>query len=202
MTVGMEAATTHVDGCVDGGWLPQVRRVDSPHFSERPDGTQVDLLVIHNISLPPGELGGPWVEQLFCGRLDASAHPYFATIADNPVSAHLFIRRDGEAVQFVDLCKRAWHAGRSCWQGREECNDYAIGIELEGTDDMAFTDAQYLRLASLTSEIMRRFPAITAERIVGHSDVAPGRKTDPGPAFDWVRYQRLLAQARSHAAGV
>lgn len=200
MTAHRDDATTRVDGYTVGGWLPQVRRVDSPNFSERPDGARIDLLVIHNISLPPGELGGPWVEQLFCGRLDAGAHPYFATIANNPVSAHLFIRRDGEAVQFVDLCKRAWHAGRSCWQGRAECNDYAIGIELEGTDDMAFTDAQYLRLAELTSEIMRRFPAITAERLVGHSDVAPGRKTDPGPAFDWDRYRRLLAEIRNDAA--
>lgn len=180
----------------ESGWLPQARRVDSPNFGERPAGAAIDLLVIHNISLPPGEFGGPWVEQLFCGRLDAAVHPYFATIADNPVSAHLFIRRDGEALQFVDLWRRAWHAGRSCWQGRAECNDYGIGIELEGTDETPFTDAQYDRLAELTGEIMRRFPAISAERIVGHSDVAPGRKTDPGPAFDWARYRRLLAAVR------
>jgi AmpD protein len=178
------------------GWLPQARRVDSPNFGERPEGAVIDLLVIHNISLPPGEFGGPWVEQLFCGRLDASAHPYFAGIAADPVSAHLFIRRDGEALQFVDLCKRAWHAGRSCWQGRAECNDYGIGIELEGTDAMHFTGAQYDRLADITREILWRFPAITAERIVGHSDVAPGRKTDPGPAFDWARYRRLLSGGR------
>jgi AmpD protein len=178
------------------GWLPQARRVHSPNFGERPADAVIDLLVIHNISLPPGEFGGPWVEQLFCGRLDAGVHPYFATIADNPVSAHLFIRRDGEALQFVDLWRRAWHAGRSCWQGRAECNDYGIGIELEGTDETPFTDAQYHRLAELTGAIMRRFPAISAERIVGHSDVAPGRKTDPGPAFDWTRYRRLLAAAR------
>jgi len=175
------------------GWLEAVRRVPSPHCNARPAGTVIDLLVIHNISLPPGAFGGPWVEQLFCGQLDPDAHPYFATIASNPVSAHLFIRRDGETVQFVDLWQRAWHAGRSCWHGRSECNDYGIGIELEGTDETPFTAAQYQRLAALTGEIMRRFPAITAERIVGHSDVAPGRKTDPGPAFDWDRYRRLLA---------
>mgnify|MGYP006287574577 CR=1 FL=1 len=175
------------------GWLDGVRPVPSPHFGARPEGTVIDLLVIHNISLPPGEFGGPWVEQLFCGQLDPTAHPYFAAVAGNPVSAHLFIRRDGESVQFVDLCQRAWHAGRSCWQGRLECNDYGIGIELEGTDDTPFTAAQYLRLARITSQILRRFPAITLERIVGHSDVAPGRKTDPGPAFDWTRYRRLLA---------
>jgi AmpD protein len=186
------------DACApDLGWLPQSRRVDSPNFGERPAGASIDLLVIHNISLPPGEFGGPWVEQLFCGRLDAAAHPYFAQIAGNPVSAHLFIRRDGESVQFVDLHKRAWHAGRSCWQGRDECNDYGIGIELEGTDEQPFTDAQYARLVELTGEIMRRFPAITAERIVGHSDVAPGRKTDPGPAFDWAYYRQLLAATRA-----
>jgi AmpD protein len=175
------------------GWLAGVRRVPSPNFGARPQGAVIDLLVIHNISLPPGDFGGPWVEQLFCGQLDPTAHPYFAGIADNPVSAHLFIRRNGEAVQFVDLHQRAWHAGRSCWEGRAECNDYAIGIELEGTDDMPFTADQYERLAVLTAEIMRLLPAITTERIVGHSDVAPGRKTDPGPAFDWARYRRLLA---------
>jgi AmpD protein len=175
------------------GWLAQARRVDSPNFGERPASAVIDLLVIHNISLPPGEFGGPWVEHLFCGRLDPGLHPYFAAIANNPVSAHLFIRRDGETVQFVDLHKRAWHAGRSCWQGQAECNDYSIGIELEGTDETPFTEAQYLRLAQLTAEIMRSFPAITAERIVGHSDVAPGRKTDPGQAFDWGRYRDLLA---------
>jgi AmpD protein len=177
-------------------WLPQARHVDSPNFGERPAGAVIDLLVIHNVSLPPGEFGGPWVEALFCNRLDPTAHPYFATVANNPVSAHLFIRRDGEAMQFVALDKRAWHAGRSRWQGRVECNDYSIGIELEGTDDTPFTDAQYDRLVTLTREIMLRYPGITAERIVGHSDVAPGRKTDPGPAFDWVRYRALLARAR------
>lgn len=182
------------------GWLDDVRPLPSPHCGARPPGAFIDLLVIHNISLPPGELGGPWVEQLFCGQLDPAAHPYFATIAHNPVSAHLFIRRDGETIQFVDLWQRAWHAGRSSWQGQPECNDYSIGIELEGTDHMPFSDAQYTRLALVTREIMRRFPAITAERIVGHSDVAPGRKTDPGPAFDWKRYRCLLAaQAPSDA---
>jgi AmpD protein len=182
-----DARTNH------GVWLPQARPIASPNFGERPEGAVIDLLVIHNVSLPPGEFGGPWVEALFCNRLPPTAHPYFATVAHNPVSAHLFIRRDGEALQFVALDKRAWHAGRSCWQGRAECNDYSIGIELEGTDDIPFTDAQYRRLAVLTHEIMARYPDLTEERIVGHSDVAPGRKTDPGPAFDWVRYRALLA---------
>jgi AmpD protein len=179
------------------GWLAGVRRSDSPHFGERPDGAEIDLLVIHNVSLPPGEFGGPWIEDLFLGRLDRNVHPYFAEIADNPVSAHLLIRRDGEAVQFVDLCKRAWHAGRSRWLDKVECNDYSIGIELEGTDHVPFTIDQYRTLVTLTREIRRRFPAITADRIVGHSDVAPGRKTDPGPAFDWSLYRGLLAAAES-----
>jgi N-acetyl-anhydromuramoyl-L-alanine amidase len=177
------------------GWLEGVRRVASPNFGERPADAAVDLLVIHNISLPPGQFGGHWVEDLFLNRLDPAAHPYFANVAGNPVSAHLFVRRDGEAIQFVGLDKRAWHAGRSCWQGRTECNDYSIGIELEGTDDTPFTAAQYASLAGLTRAIMARLPAITPERIVGHSDVAPGRKTDPGPAFDWARYRGLLAVA-------
>ena len=200
MTAIVMSTDADAGGRIDDGWLVQARRVASPNFGERPPGAEIDLLVIHNISLPPGEFGGPWVEQLFCGRLDPGIHPYFAAIADNPVSAHLFIRRDGEAVQFVSLCKRAWHAGRSCWQGRAECNDYAIGIELEGTDDTPFTDAQYAQLATLSTEIMRRFPAITDARIVGHSDVAPGRKTDPGAAFDWARYRRSLAEIRAGAA--
>jgi N-acetyl-anhydromuramoyl-L-alanine amidase len=187
-TIGNTGAPTAGDG-----WLEGVHAVASPNFGERPDDAVIDLLVIHNISLPPGEFGGPWVEDLFMNRLDPGAHAYFATVAGNPVSAHLFIRRDGEAVQFVALGKRAWHAGRSCWQGREECNDYSIGIELEGVDDTPFTAAQYAKLAELTRAIMARYPAITAERVVGHSDVAPGRKTDPGPAFDWERYRGLLA---------
>lgn len=183
------------------GWLEGVRRVASPNYGERPADAVVDLLVIHNISLPPGEFGGRWVEDLFLNRLDPAAHPYFATAAGSPVSAHLFIRRDGEAIQFVELGKRAWHAGRSCWQGRTECNDYSIGIELEGTDDTPFTAAQYARLAGLTRTIMARLPAITPERIVGHSDVAPGRKTDPGPAFDWAHYRGLLAGLGRCATG-
>jgi AmpD protein len=183
------------------GWLDNVRQVQTPNFGERPAGAVIDLLVIHNISLPPGEFGGPWVEQLFCGRLDASAHPYFADIANGDFSTHLFIRRDGEAIQFVDLTKRAWHAGRSCWLDKVECNDYSIGIELEGTDHTPFTEAQYLRLAEVTLEIMRRFPRITAERIVGHSDVAPERKTDPGPAFDWARLRGMLAASGAEQQG-
>ncbi|MGB5834008.1 MAG: 1,6-anhydro-N-acetylmuramyl-L-alanine amidase AmpD [Thiohalocapsa sp.] len=175
------------------GRLPQARQSPSPNHEERPDGASIDLLVIHNISLPPNEFGGPWIESLFHNRLDTAAHPYFARIARVRVSAHLLIRRDGELVQFVDLRKRAWHAGDSCFHGRTACNDYSIGIELEGADDSPFTDAQYVCLAQVTKEIMQRFQAISPERIVGHSEIAPGRKTDPGPAFDWERYRAMIA---------
>jgi AmpD protein len=175
-------------------WLPGVDRRPSPNCDARPDGVKVDLLVIHNISLPPGEFGGHWIEDLFTNRLDPSAHPYFAEIADLQVSAHLLLHRDGTAIQFVPLEQRAWHAGVSSFCDRERCNDFSIGIELEGSDDTPFSHAQYEALCGLTREIQQRFPAITAERIVGHSDIAPGRKTDPGPCFDWVRYRAALAE--------
>jgi AmpD protein len=153
----------------------------------------VDLLVIHGISLPPGEFGGPWIDDLFNNRLDPQAHPYFRAIADQSVSAHLLIRRDGELIQYVDLDKRAWHAGASSYTGRPRCNDYSVGIELEGADQLPYEEAQYRVLAQATEEIRSRFPAIGSARIVGHSDIAPGRKTDPGPAFDW-RYFRWLCK--------
>lgn len=176
----------------DGDWLPGARRLPSPNCDERPTGGPVNLLVIHNISLPPDEFGGPWIEDLFLNRLDPAAHPYFADIAGLTVSAHLLIRRDGELLQFVPLNKRAWHAGASCYEGQEACNDYSIGIELEGSDHQPFTDAQYVTLAEVTRQIMARYPAIAPQRIAGHSDIAPGRKTDPGPHFDWARYRRAL----------
>lgn len=175
------------------GWLPQARWVPSPNWDERPVGTRVDLLVIHGVSLPPGQFGGPWIDALFQNRLDPQAHPYFAAIAGLRLSSHLLIRRDGELIQYVDLTKRAWHAGVSSFQGRERCNDFSIGIELEGTDDLPYASSQYQVLAEVSRAILTRFPAITPDRIVGHSDIAPGRKTDPGPAFDWERYRRLLA---------
>lgn len=169
-------------------WLP------SPNADERPPGIEPDLLVIHNISLPPGEFGGPWIEQLFQNRLDPSAHPYFQEIAGLRVSAHLLIRRNGALLQFVELSRRAWHAGRSSFQGRDACNDFSIGVELEGTDDLPFSDAQYLELARVTARIQAAYPKITQARITGHQDIAPGRKTDPGPAFDWPRYRRELGR--------
>ena len=169
------------------GWCSAARHCPSPNCNERPDG-EVSLLVIHNISLPPGQFGTGQVEALFDNRLDPQAHPYFAGIAHLQVSAHFLIERDGTLIQFVSCNQRAWHAGVSCFAGREQCNDFSIGIELEGTDELPYSEAQYAVLAALSRELLRVYPGITAERICGHSDIAPGRKTDPGPAFDWPRY--------------
>ena len=164
----------------------------SPNFSERPAGTQIDLLVIHNISLPPGQYGGSWIDDLFCNQLDPAAHPYFRDIADLRVSAHALIDRHGQLTQYVAFDKKAWHAGQSCFDGRQQCNDFSIGIELEGCDDEPFTDAQYQCLTALTRHLQEVYPAITLARIVGHSDIAPDRKTDPGPCFDWRRYKKAI----------
>jgi AmpD protein len=172
---------------VSTGLLVGVKQVLSPNFNARPAGVVPDLIVLHGISLPPGEFGGPWIERLFTGNLPPDAHPYFATIVGSPVSAHVLVRRGGEPIQFVPFGERAWHAGRSSWQGRDACNDYSIGIECEGTDDLPYEEAQYATLRALLSMLLAAYPAITPDRIVGHSDVAPGRKTDPGPAFDWAR---------------
>lgn len=174
-------------------WLPEVGYAASPNADARPAGTVVDTLVIHNISLPPGQFGGGHIHALFDNRIDPQAHPYFAEIHSLRVSAHLLIERDGSTTQFVSLDRRAWHAGQSAFCGRTGCNDFSIGIELEGTDTGPFSDAQYRRLAEITRRIQEHFPAITQERIVGHSDIAPGRKTDPGPCFDWARYHALLS---------
>lgn len=174
------------------GWVSRVRAVPSPNCDERPDPADISLLVIHNISLPPGQFGGPQVEQLFTNRLNPAEHPYFEGIKDLRVSAHLFINRGGRVTQFVPLERRAWHAGKSNFEGRERCNDFSIGIELEGTDDRPFTRAQYRQLLRLTRALLRRYPALTTARILGHSDIAPGRKTDPGPHFDWARFRREL----------
>lgn len=174
------------------GWLVEARHVPSPHYDCRPDDESPSLLVVHNISLPPGKFGGPWIDALFTGTLDPSADPYFAGIAHLRVSAHCLIRRDGEIVQYVPFDKRAWHAGVSSYQGRERCNDFSIGIELEGTDDLAYTDAQYRQLAAVTGTVIELYPAI-ADNMTGHSDIAPERKTDPGPAFDWDKFRALVA---------
>lgn len=169
------------------GLLIGIKQVLCPFFDERPAGVAPDLIVLHGISLPPGEFGGPWISRLFTGSLPPTVHPYFAEVAGFRVSAHLLLRRDGEVIQFVSFKDRAWHAGRSSWQGREACNDYSIGIECEGADEVPYTDAQYAVLRELLPKLLAAYPAITPDRIVGHSDVAPGRKTDPGPSFDWSR---------------
>ena len=172
------------DGCVaEACYRP------SPNFDDRPADAAVELLVIHNISLPQGEFGGDAVIDLFLNRLDPQAHPYYEGIAALRVSSHFLIRRDGALLQFVPCAKRAWHAGQSQWCGRERCNDFSVGIELEGTDDVPFEDAQYVRLAAFARALAARYPGIDS---AGHSDIAPGRKTDPGPCFDWARYRELL----------
>ncbi|HEX6005200.1 MAG TPA: 1,6-anhydro-N-acetylmuramyl-L-alanine amidase AmpD [Burkholderiales bacterium] len=177
--------------CLDQqGRLQGARYIASPNCDERPAAAAIELVVIHAISLPPGEFGGPGIIELFTNRLDPAAHPYYETIATLRVSAHFLVRRDGELIQFVPCGKRAWHAGASNWCGRERCNDFSIGIEVEGHDDVLFEAVQYHRLAALTHAIRERY-AIAA--IVGHADIAPGRKTDPGPRFRWDHYRRLIA---------
>ena len=165
--------------------------VPSPNCDDRPAGA-IELLVIHNISLPPGEFGGDGVQRLFTNTLDATAHPYYQTLAGLEVSSHFFVRRDGQTIQFVPCTKRAWHAGESCWQGISRCNDFSIGIELEGSDFGPFTDAQYAALESLTLALRAAYPI---RGIAGHSDISPQRKTDPGPCFDWRRYLAGLGNA-------
>ena len=174
------------------GLVSPARQVPSPNCDDRPPGMAIDLIVIHGISLPPGEFGGPWIDALFTNTLDPAVHPFFQEIQALRVSAHLLIRRTGELVQYVPLQWRAWHAGQSCFAGRERCNDFSIGIELEGTDTRPYTAPQYRRLAAVIALLRKTYPAIGPERLVGHCDIAPGRKTDPGPCFDWRRLQRLL----------
>jgi len=173
---------------IKDGWLVNERRVLSPHFDQRPEPQDISLLIIHYISLPPEQFGGGYIDDFFQGKLDPQAHPYFQEISLLRVSAHCLIERTGQITQYVNFADRAWHAGLSCFEGRDKCNDFAIGIELEGSNEQPFTDAQYLALQALTQEIMRTYPHITKERIVGHCDVSPGRKIDPGQYFDWQRY--------------
>ena len=206
MTLGADrdgALALNRDGIVHGS-IPTARGtasvafVASPNCDERPAGATIDLLVVHAISLPPGEFGGPEIEALFTNRLDPAAHPYFAGIAGLRVSAHFLIRRNGGLVQFVPCERRAWHAGASSWGGRERCNDFSIGVELEGTDDVPFEDAQYATLAVLTDALAGAYPL---RAVAGHSDVAPGRKTDPGPHFDWSRYRAAVRAQLSFPDG-
>jgi AmpD protein len=177
------------------GLVTGVRQVLSPYFDARPAGVLPELIVVHGISLPPGEFGGPWIDRLFTGGLPPDAHPYFRDIARARVSAHALIRRDGTIVQYVPFAQRAWHAGQSHYRGRPACNDFSIGIELEGTDATAYTDPQYDQLAALVEALLATYPSLSIDHITGHSDIAPGRKTDPGPSFDWERWRSIL---RSH----
>jgi N-acetyl-anhydromuramoyl-L-alanine amidase len=177
------------------GWLQGVEHCASANANQRPLGQEINLLVIHNISLPPGEFGTECVAAFFCNQLDPSHHPYFASISALKVSAHLLIDRTGKVTQFVPFLARAWHAGESIFNGIENCNDYSIGIELEGCDHIPYTDAQYEALATVTRQLMVAYPKITLARLVGHCDIAPLRKTDPGSAFDWPRYRATVIPA-------
>lgn len=174
------------------GLIQGARFLPSPNCDERPPGVQPELIVVHSISLPPDEYGGPWIDQLFTNALPADAHPYFGQVVALRVSSHVLIRRDGECVQYVPLHLRAWHAGASRYAERERCNDFSIGIELEGSDTVPYEPAQYRELARLILNACAAYPTLSTARLVGHSDIAPGRKTDPGPAFDWPRLRALL----------
>ena len=175
------------------GLIENAHYTASPNTDDRPADEDIDLVVIHSISLPPGEYGGPWIEKLFTNTLPADEHPYFKEIHELKVSSHILIRRDGTVQQFVPFHQRAWHAGQSCYQGRETCNDFSIGIELEGTDDSEFEDIQYQQLAELIKTLDASYDKIDKNRLTGHSDIAPGRKTDPGTGFDWDKLKGLLA---------
>jgi N-acetyl-anhydromuramoyl-L-alanine amidase len=178
---------------LDNGLMSGARLVASPNFDARPEGSPIDLIVIHGISLPPGEFGGPWIDYLFTNTLPPERHPYFAEIQGLRVSSHLVIARDGALTQYVSFNDRAWHAGRSSYQGRIECNDYSIGVELEGADTVPYEPAQYEALARTIAALCAAYPSLSPLRVAGHSDVAPGRKTDPGPAFDWSHAHRCIA---------
>ena len=189
------ASTLSIDAAT--GLVLGVRQVLSTNFDARPAGTEPSLLVVHGISLPPNEFGGPWIDRLFTGALPSAAHPYFKQIEGLKASAHALIRRDGQIVQYVPFHLRAWHAGQSEYQGRQGCNDFSIGIELEGADDTPYAEAQYPQLALLCAALLRTYASLSAPAIVGHSDISPGRKTDPGPSFDWGRFRAQLSQLRA-----
>lgn len=184
---------------VDSGWLQHATQAPSPNCDDRPPGVLPELIVIHSISLPPGEYGGSWITDFFQNRLDPSAHEYFDQIREMRVSAHVLITRTGELVQYVPFHRRAWHAGQSSFRGRDACNDYSIGIELEGTDDTPFRSIQYIALAELVTSLQQVYDSLNHTDIVGHSDISPGRKTDPGSGFDWLRMTRLIDKLRAIA---
>jgi AmpD protein len=182
---------------IDQGLLPGARFVRSPNFDARPDGGVPELIVVHGISMPPNEFGGPYIDALFTNTLPEEGHPFFKEVAGLTVSSHLLVRRDGELVQYVPFHERAWHAGASTYLGRERCNDFSIGIELEGADDIAYEPVQYRMLANSIAALCRAYATLSFDRVVGHCDIAPGRKTDPGEAFDWPRLRALLRLQRA-----
>jgi len=187
----MSASAFRIDTAT--GLVKGIRQVLSPHFDARPPKERPELIVVHGISLPPNEFGGPWIDRLFTGTLEWSAHPYFRQIEGLRASAHLLIARDGQPTQYVPFGARAWHAGVSRYRGRSGCNDFSVGIELEGADETPYLDAQYACLAALIVALIEAYPSLSAEHLVGHADIAPGRKSDPGPAFDWPRLRALVA---------
>jgi AmpD protein len=188
-----EGAELQVD--LASGLMRGVTQIASPNCDARPPGVEADLIVVHGISLPPGEFGGPWIDRLFTNDLPVDAHPYFAEVGALRVSSHLVIKRNGAITQYVKFTERAWHAGKSSFNGREACNDFSIGIELEGTDTLTYDAAQYHALAGLIGALCEAYPRLSTDRVVGHSDISPGRKTDPGPAFDWPHARGLIARA-------
>ena len=177
---------------IKAGWLESASPLSSPNFDERPRDGVISLIVIHCISLPPAEFGNDYISQFFTNCLNPDEHPYFETIKDLHVSSHLLIQRDGTTIQYVPFHKRAWHAGTSCYAGKNQCNDFSVGIELEGTEETCYADEQYVRLADAVLSLVDNYPTLSRERIVGHSDIAPERKTDPGDSFDWERLYSLL----------
>jgi AmpD protein len=179
------------------GIMQGVRQVASPNSDARPNGVVADLIVVHGISLPPGDFGGPWIDRLFTNSLPRDMHPYFEEIDGLRVSSHLLVARDGALTQFVKFTDRAWHAGESRYEGRSACNDFSIGIELEGADSIPYEAAQYDTLAEVVAALCDAYPRLSTGRLVGHSDISPGRKTDPGPAFDWERARRSISAARA-----
>ena len=191
-----EGAELQVD--LASGLMRGVTQIASPNCDARPPGVEADLIVVHGISLPPGEFGGPWIDRLFTNDLPLDAHPYFAEVGTLRVSSHLSVKRDGAITQYVKFTERAWHSGKSSFNGREACNDFSIGIELEGTDTLAYDAAQYHALAELIAALCTAYPRLSPDRVVGHSDISPGRKTDPGPAFDWPHARGLIAKASRH----
>jgi N-acetyl-anhydromuramoyl-L-alanine amidase len=185
---------------LDSGLMSDVPWIASPNYDARPSGVETNLIVVHGISLPPGEFGGPWIERLFTNSLPLDMHPYFAEIGGLRVSSHLTVARDGSPTQFVRFTDRAWHAGQSNYNGRDACNDFSIGIELEGTDSLPYEAAQYRALGEIVAALCHAYPDLSRDRVVGHSDIAPGRKTDPGPAFDWQHARRCISVASRNPA--